>query len=108
MQAPEQARAVAPGPRDGEEEGVEALVQGRLERLPEVSVLRGREDVRLIHDRGGDGVPELQTALGGDDPHRARAVRIDELVSAHLDDVEERPRLDEGAGEVEDDLRLVA
>ena len=69
-------------------------------------LLRG-EDVRLVDDRATDRVPELERPVGGDDPHRAGAVGIDELVSAHADDVEERARLDEGAGEVEDDPRLL-
>ena len=82
-------------------------MQGRLERLPQVLVLLRGEDVRLVHDRATDRVPELERPVGGDDPHRAGAVRIDELVSPHAHDVEERARLDEGAGEVEDDPRLL-
>ena len=82
-------------------------MQGRLERLPQVLVLLRGEDVRLVDDRTADRVPELERPVGGDDPHRARAVGIDELVPPHADDVEERARLDEGAGEVEDDARLL-
>ena len=82
-------------------------MQGRLERLPEVLVLLRGEDVRLVDDRAGDAVAELEAAVGGDDAHRAGAVGIDELVSPHADDVEERARLDEGTGEVEDDPRLL-
>jgi hypothetical protein len=61
--------------------------------------------VRLVDDRTGNAVPELEASVGGDDLHRARPVGIDELVSAHFDEVEERAGLDEGAGEVEDDPR---
>ena len=82
-------------------------MQGRLERLPQVLVLLRGEDVRLVDDRTTDRVPELERPVSGDDPHRARAVGIDELVSPHADDIQERARLDEGAGEVEDDPRLL-
>jgi hypothetical protein len=82
-------------------------VQGRLHCLPEILMLLRGEDVRLVDDRATDRVPELERPVGGDDPHRAGAVGIDELVSAHLDDVEERARLDEALGEVEDDPRLL-
>jgi peptidoglycan/xylan/chitin deacetylase (PgdA/CDA1 family) len=82
-------------------------VQGRLERLPQVRVLPRGEDVRLVHDGATDRVPELERPVGGDDPHRAGAVGIDELVSAHLDDVQKRACLDEALGEVEDDPRLL-
>ena len=77
-------------------------MQGRLERLPEVLVLLRGEDVRFVHDRAGDAVSELERPVGGDDPHRARAVGIDELVSAHFGDVEERAGLNEAPGEVHD------
>jgi hypothetical protein len=107
MKTPEQARTLAP-PCDREEEGVESLVQRRLHGLPQVRLLLGREDVRLVHDRAGDRVPELEAPLGAHDAHGADPVGIDELVPADLDQIKERPRLDEAPREVEDDARLIA
>ena len=52
-------------------------------------------------------MPKLERPVGRDDSHRAGSVRIEELVPPHADDIQELARLDEGAGEVEDDPRLL-